>query len=199
MGVSWPTNPQRIRCLGLPIYEIFIEGKPRKIELERTGENSFTAQIDGEHRDIELPAEKLDFENQFRIKIGDKTYPVELTKIDRKKPFPVKVEETTFQAEVKTPRRTVSPAPPPSRGAPSRKKITPKQVVKDAITAPMTGRILSVMTRKGEEVKEGQVLCTLEAMKMENEITTPRTGTVREVYVSEGSPVSEGEALFVVS
>lgn len=183
----------------LPIYEIFIEGKPRKIELERTGERSFTVEIDGEHLDVKLLAEKLDFERQFPIKIGGKTYPIELTKIDRKKPFPVKVEETTFQAEVKIPRKTVSPVPQITRVTPSRRKTASKQVVEDAITAPMTGRILSVMIKKGDRVKEGEVLCILEAMKMENEITAPRVGTVREVYVSEGSSVSEGEALFVVS
>jgi len=67
------------------------------------------------------------------------------------------------------------------------------------VTAPMTGKILSVMVKKGDQVKTGQILCVLEAMKMENEVTAPKTGTVQEVYVSEDSSVSEGEALFVVS
>jgi biotin carboxyl carrier protein len=62
----------------------------------------------------------------------------------------------------------------------------------------MTGKILSVKVKKGEQVKLGQVICILEAMKMENEITAPKAGTVREVHVSEGSSVSEGEPLFVV-
>lgn len=183
----------------LPVYEIFIEGRPRRIELERTGENSFTVKVDDKHLDIELPTEKLDLEKQFPIKIGDKTYSIELPKIDRKKPFPVKVRETTFQAEVKMPRKKTSTVPKLTRAVPSRSKTAPKQVVKNAITAPMTGRILSVTTKEGDQVKKGQVLCILEAMKMENEITTPRAGTVQKAYVSEGSSVSKGEALFVVS
>ncbi|RJS81359.1 biotin/lipoyl-binding protein [Candidatus Bathyarchaeota archaeon] len=62
----------------------------------------------------------------------------------------------------------------------------------------MTGKILSIKVKKGDAVKAGQILCILEAMKMENEITASKTGTVREVYISEGSSVSEGEPLFLI-
>jgi biotin carboxyl carrier protein len=63
----------------------------------------------------------------------------------------------------------------------------------------MMGKIISVMVKKGDHVKAGQIVCVLEAMKMENEITTPNAGTVQEVCVFEGSSVSEGETLFVVN
>jgi glutaconyl-CoA decarboxylase len=62
----------------------------------------------------------------------------------------------------------------------------------------MTGKILSVKVKKGDQVKAGQVVCVIEAMKMENEIAAPKAGTVREVHVSAGSSVNEGEALVVV-
>ncbi|HDI06797.1 MAG TPA: biotin/lipoyl-binding protein [Candidatus Bathyarchaeota archaeon] len=62
----------------------------------------------------------------------------------------------------------------------------------------MTGKIVSVKVKEGDSVKRGDVLCVLEAMKMENEISAPRDGVVREVHVSEGSAVSEGEVLFVI-
>jgi acetyl-CoA/propionyl-CoA carboxylase biotin carboxyl carrier protein len=62
----------------------------------------------------------------------------------------------------------------------------------------MTGKIVSVKVKKGDQVKAGQVLCVVEAMKMENEIASSKAGVVKEVYVSEGSSVSEGEPLFVV-
>jgi len=183
----------------LPVYEIFISGKPLKIELTRTGERSFTVKMGDKTLSIELPDEKLDLGKGFSIKIDNKAYKVELPKINREKLFSVKVEEAAFKAEVKTfTKRPVLPIFEPSHVTPMRRTMVSKQVVKGAVTAPMTGKILSVMVKKGDQVKADQVLCILEAMKMENEITAPEAGTVQEVYVSEGSSVSEGEILFVI-
>ena len=183
----------------MPAYEVFIDDKPLKIELTRIGENSFTVKIDDKSLNIALPTDKLDFEKGFSIKINGKAYQIELPKIDREKLFLVKVEEATFKAEVKTPTRkpTLTIFEPTPLTA-TKRTMTIKQVVEGAITAPMTGKILSVKVKRGDQVKAGQILCILEAMKMENEIAAPKAGTVREVYVSEGSSVSEGEPLFTV-
>jgi biotin carboxyl carrier protein len=67
-----------------------------------------------------------------------------------------------------------------------------------AVTAPMTGKIVRVQVKMGDVVKQNQVLCVIEAMKMENEITAPKAGTVQKVSVSAGSPVNEGDVLVVV-
>jgi biotin carboxyl carrier protein len=183
----------------LPVYEVFIDSKPRKIELTKTGENSFTAKVDDKQLCIELLADKLDLEKVFSIKIDGKTYKIELPRIDWEKLFPIKVEEATFKVEVKTPtKKPTLTAFEPTPSAPIRKAMVTKQLVDGSITAPMTGKILSVKVKKGDQVELGQVVCVLEAMKMENEITAPKAGTVREVYVSEGSSVSEGEPLFIV-
>jgi biotin carboxyl carrier protein len=62
----------------------------------------------------------------------------------------------------------------------------------------MTGKIIKIKVKKNEQVKAGQVLCVIEAMKMENEICASKAGTVAEVYVEEGAAVNEGDPLFVV-
>lgn len=181
------------------IYEVFIDSKPRTIELTKTGESSFSARMDDKTLSIELPSEKPNYGKGFFITIDGKAYQVELPKIDWGKVFSVKVEEVAFKAEVKIPKRRLAFATfEPAHVTPMRRVTAQKQVVKGAVTAPMTGKILSVKVKKGDHVKSGKVLCILEAMKMENEITTPKIGTVREVHVSEGSSVSEGEVLFVV-
>lgn len=68
----------------------------------------------------------------------------------------------------------------------------------EKITAPMPGNILSVNVSAGQEVKKGDVLMVLEAMKMENEIMAPKAGKVTSVAVSKGSTVATGDLLCTV-
>jgi glutaconyl-CoA decarboxylase len=185
-------------CLVLPTYEVFIDDKPRKVEISKTSEKAFTIKIDGKSMDAELQAEKPDFE-KFSINIDGKTYQINLPKLDREKSFQLKVDEVAFNAEVRTPVVKASTTTfAPASFSPVRKSVAQKEVVEGAIVAPMTGKIVSVKVKKGDVVKQNQVLCVVEAMKMENEIAASKAGTVREVNVSEGSSVSEGETLFVV-
>lgn len=183
----------------MPIYEVFIEGKPRRIELTRVGENAFIIKIDGRSFKTEVLTDKFDLGKELQIKVDGKTYKVLLSEINKAKPFDVKVEEVTFKAEFKAPVRgpTLTPMAPATTHLVTGKTQL-KQVIDGGVTAPMTGKIISVKVKKGDQVKAGQVLCILEAMKMENEITAPKAGVIREVYVSDGSSVSEGEVLFIV-
>ena len=67
-----------------------------------------------------------------------------------------------------------------------------------AVTAIMPGKIIRVLVKEGDEVQEGDVLCVLEAMKMENELRASKSGVVKEVTVEPGSDVEMGEVLVVV-
>ena len=68
----------------------------------------------------------------------------------------------------------------------------------EAVTAPMPGNILKVNVTVNQAVKEGDVLCVLEAMKMENDIIAPKNGTITQVLVGKGSVVDTGAALVVI-
>ena len=68
----------------------------------------------------------------------------------------------------------------------------------EAVTAPMPGTILKVTVVQGQTVKEGDVVCVLEAMKMENEIMAPKNGTITQVLTSKGSSVDTGAPLVVI-
>jgi pyruvate carboxylase len=63
------------------------------------------------------------------------------------------------------------------------------------ITAPMSGRIVSLKASRNTSVTKGQPLAVLEAMKMENEIVSLKTGIVKEVYVKPGTLVKAGDKL----
>ena len=181
----------------MPEYEVTIDGRRRRVELARRGDGSFIVKLDGRTLNVELPADEPDL-SAFTMRIDGTAYAIELPRIDRGGPFPVKVNEATFKAEVKTlARRPASTAFEPTRPA-STIAAAPRHVVEGAVAAPMTGVILSVRVEEGERVEAGQVLCVLEAMKMENEITAPVEGTVRGVLVSDGSSVNEGDPLFMI-
>jgi acetyl-CoA/propionyl-CoA carboxylase biotin carboxyl carrier protein len=69
---------------------------------------------------------------------------------------------------------------------------------RDAVVTPMQGTVLAVEVAEGDEVEAGQVICIVEAMKMENEIAAHRAGVVRELSVEPGQAVSSGQVICVV-
>ncbi|MBS3783688.1 MAG: acetyl-CoA carboxylase biotin carboxyl carrier protein subunit [Anaerolineae bacterium] len=64
-----------------------------------------------------------------------------------------------------------------------------------AILAIMPGQIARVMVEAGQEIKEGEAVCVLEAMKMENELRAERDGVVKVVHVQPGEDVEKGQVL----
>jgi biotin carboxyl carrier protein len=71
-------------------------------------------------------------------------------------------------------------------------------LAREIIEAPITGKIISVNVKVGDVVKEGDTICMLESMKMENPILTPVSGTVIEIGVKEDQVVKPGEKLAVI-
>jgi biotin carboxyl carrier protein len=181
-------------------YEAQVDGKRHKIELMRTAHNALTAKIDEKQHMVRIHANRLGSGQPLTIELDDKTYEVELPRVEQQKTLSVRVDEATFQVEVKISGRKealTSFAPAPL--APVRKAVSAEHIVMEgAITAPMTGKIVKIKVKRGDSVKPSQILCVIEAMKMENEIAAPRAGTVQEVCVSEGSPVNEGDTLLVI-
>ena len=68
------------------------------------------------------------------------------------------------------------------------------QMVND-IKAPMPGLILEVNVKEGDEVKEGDYLLVLEAMKMENALTAPRDAVIKSISVEKGQTVEKNQLL----
>ena len=64
-----------------------------------------------------------------------------------------------------------------------------------AVTAIMPGKIIRVLVAEGDQVAEGDVICILEAMKMENELKAPKDGTVKALHIQSGQDVEMGAVL----
>ena len=113
--------------------------------------------------------------------------------------YKVEVEEVKADGQaVQTPLQ----AAPQPKAAPAPKKAAPAPAAPVAngtkINAPMPGTILSVKAQNGAQVKKGEVLLVLEAMKMENEIVAPQDGKVLQVNAVKGATVNTGDVLVVL-
>jgi biotin carboxyl carrier protein len=72
------------------------------------------------------------------------------------------------------------------------------ELAREIVEVPITGKIISVNVHVGDTVKEGDVLCMLESMKMENPILAPVDGTIAEVGVTAEQVVKPGEVIAVI-
>ena len=117
-----------------------------------------------------------------------------------------RVLERRIQAEVEGRRfevKVLTPEPPHAELARRRRDRDSQQghhgAARDAIVTPMQGTVLAVEVGEGDEVEAGQVVCVVEAMKMENEITSPRAGTVSGLSVEPGQAVTTGQVICLVT
>jgi acetyl-CoA/propionyl-CoA carboxylase, biotin carboxylase, biotin carboxyl carrier protein len=92
-----------------------------------------------------------------------------------------------------------APAPAPKRSRGKRAAAAGAGAAPDQVVTPMQGTVLKLLVEVGQAVEPGQVICIVEAMKMENEVAAHQGGTVRELRVAEGGGVSAGDVLAIVS
>lgn len=97
------------------------------------------------------------------------------------------------------------PAAPAAIAAPAAAPMARRKDDENIVPAPMVGTYYSAASptakpfvQLGDEVKEGQVLCIIEAMKMMNQIESDRAGRVTAIMCKNGDPVEFGQPLFVV-
>jgi len=73
-----------------------------------------------------------------------------------------------------------------------------KKLARETIEVPITGKIISVNVKVGDEVKEGDTLCLLESMKMENPILAPVDGTIAQIGVTAEQVVKPGDIVAII-
>jgi acetyl-CoA/propionyl-CoA carboxylase, biotin carboxylase, biotin carboxyl carrier protein len=187
--VSGDTRERAIERMLRALGEFRVEGVPTTIPLHRwiLGTRAFrksthtTTWLEKALRDaeLELPAG------------GPQPPPTEV-----KPPVPaellVEVDGRRVPVRIFDQRRDTAPRPP------SRLTAHHDQAVHSVVTAQMQGTVLRVLVEVGQEIQAGDVVCVLEAMKMENAIPAPREGVVSELPVREGQVVQAGDTLAVI-
>ena len=150
---------------------------------------------------------------RFSLTVDGTKYDVELGDLSTS-PVVVKVNESVYEVEfadgggtaLSTEAFQPEPISPPV-AAPSPSPVEPlaktspsagaDEVVE--VKAPMPGKILAIKAQVGDSVREGDILCTLEAMKMEMTVGSTANGVVTGVRVGVGQTVQFGDALFVLA
>lgn len=112
--------------------------------------------------------------------------------------YEVVVEESGEVAAAPAPQapQTAAPAAPKAAPAPAAKPAATKPAAgAKTVNAPMPGTILKVNVKVGDAVKKNDLICILEAMKMENEIFAAEDGTVTAINTPQGTSVNTGDAI----
>ena len=98
--------------------------------------------------------------------------------------------------ELAAPAAPAAPVPAAAAAAPA---AAVSVAAGEPVKSPMPGNIMRIEVAQGQQVKEGDVIMILEAMKMENEIVATKSGTIAQIAVSKGAVVETGAVLAVIA
>jgi biotin carboxyl carrier protein len=125
---------------------------------------------------------------RLRITVDGKTYDVAVEKVDG--PAAESSMPAAVRAAAPAARPAVAaPAPPPSASAPA---------AAGDMVSPLAGIVQAIAVTVGTQVKEGELVITLEAMKMYTPINATASGTIKAIHVKTGDAVEEGQPLFTI-
>ncbi len=162
-------------------YEITVDGKPHRLELERA-ESVWKCRLDGREMVVDAVLARPDV---LSLLIEGHSYEIkrEQTATD----LHLWVGSTRFGVELRDPRSLRS------RRDGVGDDSGPKKLV-----CPMPGKIVRVLVAEKSEVDAGQGIVVVEAMKMQNEIKSPKKGVVRKILAVPGANVNAGDVLAIV-
>jgi len=188
--VSAQTRPRAIKRMLRALDEFRVEGVPTTIPLHRwilqtrafIKSSHTTTWLEKALRDAELEIPTDGAGHQPGVD-GKQPVPAELL---------VEVDGRRVPVRIFDHRHESAPHPP------SRQSARHDQAVHSVVKAQMQGTILRILVEAGQEIQAGDVVCILEAMKMENAIPAPREGTVSELPIREGQVVQVGDTIAVI-
>lgn len=174
--------------------KVLVNNKPYKVKVLEKGANTFLVEV---NKKTALVRIKNPSQATTTIEINSRSY---RARIDRTKRNRLRVEINgkpfEVQSQPKIGKETVRKKDFKARN--SRRLPSSSAIEKDAVTAPIAGRVVLLKADIGQKVEKGDCICILEAMKMENEIVAPKAGVVSKIMVSEGTIVNKGDILVAI-
>jgi len=161
-------------------YDITIDGKNHRLELERT-EGRWLCRVDGRAIEVDAILARPDV---LSLRIGNQAYEIKSERVAND--WYLWVGSARFAAEIRDPRSLRGRIRAADDHGPRK------------IMAPMPGKVVRVLVREKSEVEAGAGVVVVEAMKMQNEIKSPKKGTIQKLLVSEGAAVNAGDVLAIV-
>ena len=141
---------------------------------------------------------------RYQLKIGATDFTVDIGEVKagsvevavNGRPYDVRIENPAAlspQPVAAGPVRSATTAP--AAGKIGGKMDPAFEAAGGAVVAPIPGLILEIKVQQGDSVSIGQIVATMEAMKMENNLAAPVSGVVRDIRVQKGAEVSTGEVI----
>ena len=139
---------------------------------------------------------------EYKFKIGGKEYNVTVNPKEGKL-FDVTVNGATYEVESEN-APVAAPAPQPAAAPAQAAPAAAAPAAKPAgagekVASPLPGVIIEISVKEGQQVKAGQKVAVLEAMKMENEIPAPKDGTITDIHVHKGDTLQEGDPVVTIA
>ena len=137
----------------------------------------------------------------YRVTVNGVVYDVVVEEVAGGAPVPTYVAPAPVAAApAPAPAPVVAPTPAPAVApAPAAAPAPAGKAGSVSVKAPMPGTVNKINVKPGDAVKKGDVLCVLEAMKMENDITAPEDGVVASVETTQGASVATDAVLVTLN
>ena len=163
-------------------YDVIVDGKTHQVELER-GERIWLCKVDGQPIEVDAALTTRDV---LSVLVSGKAYEIK--------------RERSLQGElhmvIGSARYAVDVQDP--RSLRTRRAIAGAESGPQKLKAPMPGKIVRILVNEKDEVKAGQGVVVMEAMKMQNEMKSPKDGKVQKILTAEGSTVNAGDTLAII-
>jgi biotin carboxyl carrier protein len=163
-------------------YDVVVDGKIHRLELTK-GEATWHCKVDGHSLEVDAALTARDV---LSVLIGGDAFEIKRER-SLSGDLHLVIGSARYAIDVQDP-----------RSLRTRRAAAGGEAGPQKITAPMPGKIVRIMVVEKDQVKTGQGVIVMEAMKMQNEMKSPKDGKVQKIFIAEGATVNAGDVLAVI-